>query len=127
MLKYIYTLLLTSLLLLSCKKVENQQQVPMADPPVENVHDDQNDSEQSIEIEVPSFKYKEANQFALEYASFAHDYAVATSHHDKEALKELGDKLNEYQKRGVELTKRVPADEAVEFQDFLNRIEQSFK
>lgn len=115
-------------LLFSCKKAADKSQEPMADPPVESVNDVPDvPREETVEISTPSFQYAEADQFAKEYTTFVKDYIVADKYNDSEAIRELGTKLNEYQKRGVELAKRVPQEEAVAFQDFLNSIEQHIK
>ena len=75
----------------------------------------------------PTFQYAEADQFAKEYVAFINDYRNATDNNDRAAVDELGKKLNNYQKRGVELAKRVPQQEAVAFQDFLNELEQQIR
>ena len=113
---------------ISCKKEENRQQVPMSDPPVESVNEsttNTNIAEDNMPVlSAPDFKYAEADQFAKEYVDFLKSYTVASANKDSKTLDELGPKLNEFQKRGVELTKRVPQEEAVAFQDFLNKVEQ---
>ncbi len=123
--KIIYPMLLSVVFLTACKKEENKIQEPMTDPPVENV----NDAPQTTaeDIAVPSFKYAEADQFAQEYNTFVQEYLTAQRNNDSEAIKVLGTKLNHFQKRGVELAKRVPQDEAVAFQDFINRLETYIK
>jgi hypothetical protein len=124
--KIIYPMLLSAVLLTACKKEENKIQEPMTDPPVENSNDVQQNTVEDV-VAVPNFQYAEADQFAQEYSKFVNDFKTATAHNDSEALKTLGPKLNEYQKRGVELAKRVPQEEAVAFQDFLNRLESYIK
>lgn len=124
--KIIYPMLLSTVLLTACKKEENKIQEPMTDPPVENSNDVQQNTVEDV-VAVPNFQYAEADQFAQEYSKFVNDFKTATVHNDSEALKTLGPKLNEYQKRGVELAKRVPQEEAVAFQDFLNRLESYIK
>lgn len=120
--------MLLSGVFISCKKASDEIQKPMVSTPTESV----NDSTESIrketsEINIPEFKYAEANKFANEYVTFVKDYNVAIDNKDSKALNELGSKINEYQHRGVELAKRVPQDEVVRFQDFLIQIEQNFK
>jgi len=124
--KIIYPMLLSAVLLTACKKEENKIQEPMTDPPVESVNNatEQNTAE---DVAVPAFKYAEADQFAKEYNTFVQEYLTAQRNNDSKAIKELGLKLNEFQKRGVELAKRVPQDEAVAFQDFLNKLESYIK
>ena len=124
--KIIYPMLLSAVLLTACKKEENKIQEPMTDPPVENSNDVQQNTVEDV-VAVPNFQYAEADQFAQEYSKFVNDFKTATAHNDSEALKTLDPKLNEYQKRGVELAKRVPQEEAVAFQDFLNRLESYIK
>ena len=124
--KIIYPMLLSAVLLTACKKEEKKIQEPMADPPVENATNVQENVVEDV-VAVPKFQYAEADQFAQEYSKFVNDFKTATANNDSEALKTLGPKLNEYQKRGVELAKRVPQDEAVAFQDFLNRLESYIK
>lgn len=125
--KIVYPMLLSAVLLTACKKEENKIQEPMTDPPVESVNNALQTTAEDVAAVVPSFKYAEADQFAQEYSKFVSEFKTATANNDKEALKTLGPKLNEYQKRGVELSKRVPQDEAVAFQDFLNKLESYIK
>jgi len=126
--KIILPAVLSVLMLTACKKEENKIQEPMADPPVESTNEAPQNTAEDVNVStVPSFQYAEADQFAKEYSSFISEFKTATANNDKEALKILGPKLNEYQKRGVELAKRVPAEEAVAFQDLLNKIEQEIK
>ena len=126
--KIIYPILLSTILLTACKKEENKIQQPMTDPPTESVQDTPDSvAEDSGSTSNVSFKYAEADQFAKEFVNFVNDYKAATQNNDSEALKVLGPKLNEYQVRAVELTKRVPQDEAVKFQDFINGLERSLK
>ena len=120
--KIIYPMLQSADLLTACKKEENKIQEPMTDPPVENSNEVPQNTVEDV-MAVPKFQYTEADQFAQEYRKFVNDFKTATANNDSEALKTLGPKLNEYQKRGVELAKRVPQDEAVAFQDFLNKLE----
>ncbi|UUV22439.1 hypothetical protein [Paenimyroides aestuarii] len=119
--KLIYPLLAVAVFT-ACKKEENKVQEPMVDPPVESVN---NVPEPPTDepINVPSFQYVEADQFAKEYSNFVQDYRTATANNDSQALEKLGPKLNDYQERAVELAKRVPQEEAVAFQDFINRLE----
>jgi len=125
--KIVYPVFLSAVLLTACsKKEENKIQEPMTDPPVESVNNAPQNTAEDVAT-VPSFKYAEADQFAQEYSKFVSEFKTATANNDKEALKTLGPKLNEYQKRGVELAKRVPQDEAVAFQDFLNKLESYIK
>jgi len=125
--KIVYSVLLSAVLLTACsKKEENKIQEPMTDPPVESVNNAPQTTAEDVAT-VPSFKYAEADQFAQEYSKFVSEFKTATANNDNEALKTLGPKLNEYQKRGVELAKRVPQDEAVAFQDFLNKLESYIK
>ena len=124
--KIIYPMLLSAVLLTACKKEENKIQEPMTDPPVENSNEVPQNTVEDV-MAVPKFQYAEADQFAQEYNKFINDFKTATANNDSEALKTLGPKLNEYQKRGVELAKRVPQDEAVAFQDFLNKLESYIK
>lgn len=119
-------MLLSAVLLTACKKEKNKIQEPMTDPPVENSNEVQPNTVEDV-VAVPKFQYAEADQFAQEYSKFVNNFKTATANNDSEALKTLGPKLNEYQKRGVELAKRVPQDEAVAFQDFLNRLESYIK
>ena len=121
-----YPILLSGILLTACKKEENKIQEPMTDPPVESVTDAPQTTAEDMAT-VPTFQYAEADQFAQEYSKFVSEFKTATANNDSEALKTLGPKLNEYQKRGVELAKRVPQDEAVAFQDFINRLEMYIK
>ncbi len=121
-----YPILLSGVLLTACKKEENKIQEPMTDPPVESVTDAPQTTAEDMAT-VPTFQYAEADQFAQEYSKFVSEFKTATANNDSEALKTLGPKLNEYQKRGVELAKRVPQDEAVAFQDFINRLEMYIK
>ena len=126
--KIILPITFSVLMLTACKKEENKIQEPMADPPVENTNAaPENTAEDVNTSTVPSFQYAEADQFAKEYSKFVSEYKTATANNDNEALKTLGPKLNEYQKRGVELAKRVPQEEAVAFQDFLNKLETYIK
>lgn len=126
--KIILPIACSVLLVTACKKEEKRIEEPMADPPVENVNEaPQNTAEDVNTSIVPKFKYAEADQFAQEYNKFVNEYKTATANNDNEALKTLGPKLNEYQKRGVELAKRVPQEEAVAFQDFLNKLETYIK
>lgn len=124
--KIIYPMLLSVALLTACKKEANKIQEPMADPPVENSTEVPQNTVEDV-MQVPTFQYAEADQFAQEYSKFINDFKTATANNDKEALKTLGPKLNEYQKRGIELAKRVPQEEAVAFQDFLNKLETYIK
>lgn len=112
----------------SCKKEENSIDKPMLNPPVENssVVPEETSDEMSFP-KAPDFKYAEAREFAIEYVDFIQHYQTAVSHNDSEALKVLGPKLNEYQRRGVELMKRIPQEEAVAFQEFYMKVEQSIK
>ena len=126
--KMILSAALVMAVLVSCKKAADKDQEPMVDPPVESVNEPvQNPAEDVTVLVAPTFKYAEADQFAKEYVEFVKDYRNAEDNNDSEAMRELGTKLNEYQKRGVELAKRVPQDEAVAFQDFLNRLESYIK
>jgi len=125
--KIIYPMLLSAILLTACKKEENKIQEPMTDPPVESVKNAPQTTAEDVGATVPSFQYAEADQFAQEYSKFVSEFKTATANNDSEALKTLGPKLNEYQKRGVELAKRVPQYEAVAFQDFLNKLESYIK
>lgn len=126
--KFFLSFIVIGALMFSCKKAADKIQQPMTDPPVESVNDVPDvPREETVEISTPSFQYVEADQFAKEYTAFVKDYIVADKHNDSEAIRELGTKLNEYQKRGVELAKRVPQEEAVAFQDFLNRLETYIK
>jgi len=126
--KFFLSFIVIGALMFSCKKAADKIQKPMTDPPVESVNDvPEIIPEVTSEIPVPEFQYAEADQFAKEYVAFVKDYIVADNHNDSEAIRELGTKINEYQKRGVELAKRVPQEEAVAFQDFLNSIEQHIK
>src|SRR5690554_6502482 len=119
--KIFLSIMVMGALLFSCKKAADKSEEPMADPPVECVNDVPDvPREETAEISTPSFQYAEADQFVK-------DYIVADKYNDSEAIRELGTKLNEYQKRGVELAKRVPQEEALAFQDFLNSIEQHIK
>lgn len=122
--KIIYPMLLSAVLLTACKKEENKIQEPMTDPPVENSNEVPQNTAEDV-MAVPKFQYAEADQFAQEYSKFVNDFKTANN--DSEALKIIGPKLNEYQKRGIELAKRVPQDEAVAFQDFLNKLESYIK
>lgn len=125
--KIVYPILLSAVLLTACsKKEENKIQEPMVDPPVENVNNAPQNTVEDV-VAVPKFQYAEADQFAQQYSKFINDFKTATANNDKEALKTLGPQLNEYQKRGIELAKRVPQDEAVAFQDFLNKLETYIK
>ncbi|HLV51985.1 MAG TPA: hypothetical protein VKY44_08530 [Flavobacterium sp.] len=126
--KFFLSFIVIGALMFSCKKAADKIQKPMTDPPVESVNEaPEIIPEVTSEIPVPEFQYAEADQFAKEYVAFVKDYIVADNHNDSEAIRELGTKINEYQKRGVELAKRVPQEEAVAFQDFLNSIEQHIK
>lgn len=126
--KFFLSFIVIGALMFSCKKAADKIQKPMTDPPVESVNDvPEIIPEVTSEIPVPEFQYAEADQFAKEYVAFVKDYIVADNHNDSEAIRELGTKINEYQKRGVELAKRVPQEEAVAFQDFLNSIEQHIR
>lgn len=126
--KFFLSFIVIGAFVFSCKKAADKIQQPMADPPVESVNEaPEIVPEMTSEIPVPEFQYTEADQFAKEYAAFVKDYIVADKHNDSEAIRELGTKINEYQKRGVELAKRVPQEEAVAFQDFLNSIEQHIR
>lgn len=126
--KFFLSFIVIGALMFSCKKAADKIQQPMTDPPVGSVNDVPDvPREETVEISKPSFQYVEADQFAKEYTAFVKDYIVADKHNDSEAIRELGTKLNEYQKRGVELAKRVPQEEAVAFQDFLNRLETYIK
>lgn len=126
--KFFLSFIVIGALMFSCKKAADKIQQPMTDPPVGSVNDVPDvPREETVEISTPSFQYVEADQFAKEYTAFVKDYIVADKHNDSEAIRELGTKLNEYQKRGVELAKRVPQEEAVAFQDFLNRLETYIK
>ncbi|MBA5793441.1 hypothetical protein H1R17_09940 [Flavobacterium sp. xlx-214] len=118
-----------SLVFTSCKKEENKIHEPMANPPIENSTEVVNtNTAEDVQVQsIPTFKYAEADKFVKEYNTFITNYKVATANKDDKALKELGPKLNDFQKRGVELAKRIPAEEAVAFQDFLNKIEQEIK
>lgn len=123
--KLILSLTVASFVMLSCKKEENKQQIPMTDPPVESATESTNTAEDTNATpSMPTFQYAEAEQFAKEYIDFAVSYRVASANKDSKALKELGPKLNEFQKRGVELAKRVPQQEAVAFQNFLSKMDQ---
>ena len=126
--KIILSLAAASFVFVSCKKEENKQQVPMTDPPLESVNQtttNTNIAEDNVPVlTAPDFKYAEADQFAKEYVDFLKSYTVASANKDSTALDELGPRLNEFQRRGIELTKRVPQEEAVAFQDFLNKVEQ---
>jgi len=125
--KIVYPVFLSAVLLTACsKKEENKIQEPMTDPPVESVNNAPQTTAEDVAT-IPSFKYAEADQFAQEYSKFVSEFKTATANNDKEALKTLGPKLNDYQKRGVELAKRVPQDEAVAFQDFLSKLESYIK
>lgn len=124
--KIIYPMLLLAVMLTACKKEENKIQEPMTDPPVESVNNASQTTAEDV-VAVPRFQYAEADQFAQEYNTFIQDYLTAQNNNDKEFIKVLGAKLNHFQKRGVELAKRVPQDEAVAFQDFLNRLESYIK
>lgn len=126
--KFFLSFIVIGALMFSCKKAADKIQKPMTNPPVESVNDvPEIIPEVTSEIPVPEFQYAEADQFAKEYVAFVKDYIVADNHNDSEAIRELGTKINEYQKRGVELAKRVPQEEAVAFQDFLNSIEQHIR
>lgn len=126
--KSILNVLFASMLLIACKKEENKIQEPMADPPVESVNETpQNTAEDITILTAPNFQYAEADQFAKEYVEFIKDYRIAADNNDGTAMDELGKKLNDYQKRGVELAKRVPQQEAVAFQDFLNELERRIR
>lgn len=124
--KIIYTILLSAIFLTACKKEANKIQEPMTDPPVESVNNAPQTTAEDVAT-VPSFQYAEADQFAQEYSKFVREFKTATANNDSEALKTLGPKLNEYQKRGVELAKRVPQEETVAFQDFISRLEMYIK
>lgn len=125
--KIFLSALLASFTLVSCKKEENKIEQPMTDPPVENVNEGVTNTAEDINANAQTFQYAEADQFAKEYVQFINEYKVAISNNDSEALKELGPKLNNYQQRAVELAKRVPQDEAVKFQDFINGLERYIK
>jgi len=126
--KIILSAVLASAVLISCKKAADKDQEPMVDPPVESVNEAlENTAEDVTVLVAPTFQYAEADQFAKEYVEFVKDYRVADDNNDNEAMRQLGTKLNEYQKRGVELAKRVPQEEAVAFQDFLNKLESYIK
>jgi hypothetical protein len=125
--KIFLSALLASFTLVSCKKEENKIEQPMTDPPVENVNEGVTNTAEDINANAQTFQYTEADQFAKEYVQFINEYKVAISNNDSEALKELGPKLNNYQQRAVELAKRVPQDEAVKFQDFINGLERYIK
>jgi|SRR5690554_2119280 len=126
--KSILTMVFATTLLIACKKEENKIQEPITDPPVESVNNaTQNNAEDVMNFTAPTFQYAEADQFAKEYVAFINDYRNATDNNDRAAVDELGKKLNNYQKRGVELAKRVPQQEAVAFQDFLNELEQQIR
>ncbi|MBA5791967.1 hypothetical protein H1R17_03560 [Flavobacterium sp. xlx-214] len=127
--KLIIPFVFGALVFTSCKKEENKIQEPMADPPVENSTEVVNtNTAEDVQVEsIPTFKYAEADKFVKEYDTFITSYKVATANKDDKALKELGPKLNDFQKRGVELAKRIPAEEAVAFQNFLTKIEQEIK
>lgn len=116
------------LALVSCKKEENKIEQPITNTPTESVTDAPDSvAEDTGNSSVPTFQYAEAEQFANEYRNFVRDYKIATANNDTEALKTLGPKLNDFQKRAVELAKRVPQQEAVVFQDFVNKLETYLK
>ena len=117
-----------ALTLVACKKEENKIEQPITNAPTESVNDAPDSvAEDTGNSSVPNFQYAEADQFAKEYQSFVRDYKVATANNDTEALKTLGPKLNDFQKRAVELAKRVPQQEAVAFQDFVSKLETYLK
>ena len=126
--KTMLTLLFASTMLFACKKEENKIQEPMTDPPVESVNEAPQNTAEDISVPVaPDFKYAEADQFAKEYVEFIKDYKVAANNNDRAAMDEIGKKLNDYQERGVELSKIVPQEEAVAYQDFLNELERQIR
>lgn len=126
--KLILSAVVLSAVLISCKKEENKIEQPMSNTPTESVNEAPDSvAEDTGSSSVPTFKYAEAEQFAKEYQTFVRDYKVATANNDANALKTLGPKLNDFQKRAVELAKRVPQDEAVAFQDFVSKLETYLK
>lgn len=124
MLKYLYMLGVISFAISSCKKIEKETKLLTGDSRVEAAEIKSFDVEQSIEIELPLFKYNEANEFALEYASLAYDYEVVKRNNDIEAIKLLEEKLRLYQKKGLKLKKLIYPDETMKFQNFLIQMEQ---
>src|SRR5690606_21490275 len=126
--KFFLRFIVIGALMFSCKKAADKIQKPMTDPPIESVNDVQEIiPEVTREITGPQYQYADADKVVKEYGAYVKDYIVADNHNDSEAIRELGTKINEYQKRGVELAKRVPQEEAVAFQDFLNSIEQHIR
>lgn len=126
--KLLLSALVLSAVFISCKKKENKIEQPMSNAPVENVNDAPDSvAEDTGNSSAITFKYAEADQFAKEYQNFVNDYKVATANKDSEALKTLGTKLNDFQKRAVELAKRVPQEEAVAFQNFVTKLETEIK
>jgi len=126
--KLILSAVVVAAVLISCKKEEKQIQQPMSDAPVESVNDAPDSvAEDTGNSSIPSFTYAEADQFAKEYQTFIGEYKVATANNDAQALKSLGPKLNDFQKRAVELSKRIPQEEAVAFQEFVSKMEMYLK
>lgn len=126
--KLLLSAVVLSAVFISCKKEENKIEQPMSNAPVENVNDAPDSvAEDTGNSSAITFKYAEADQFAKEYQNFVNDYKVATANKDSEALKTLGPKLNDFQKRAVELAKRVPQEEAVAFQNFVTKLETEIK
>ena len=117
-----------ALTLVACKKEENKIEQPITNAPTESVNDAPDSvAEDNGNTGIPRFRYAEADQFAQEYGTFVNDYKFASMNNDKEGLKSLGLKLNDFQKRAVELAKRVPQQEAVAFQDFVSKLETYLK
>ena len=111
--------LVSALAFTSCKKetkIEPTVETTTTDAPI---IEDTADVAEDINLVVPTLKSAEAQSFLTDYTTFVTDFQTATTHKDAAQLAALGPKINEYALKAQELAKKIPAEDAVAFNDYV--------